>query len=308
MKISIVTTLYQSAPYLQEFYKRAKKAAQKITDDFEIILVDDGSPDDSLDVALEIQQQDNRVMVIELSRNFGHHKAMMTGLSYASGDFVFLLDSDLEEEPEWLELFYKTLQEQKCDVVYGVQRSRKGGWFERLTGELFYRFMNFCSSLNLTRNLVNARLMKYNYAKSLLKFTEHELFMAGVWKITGYKQYPVNISKGFKGRSSYSIRKKAALALNAITSFTSKPLYFISYVGFFVSTISFIYIIYLLTRSIFFASPVSGWASLIVSIWFLGGLIIFFVGILGLYVAKIFMEVKQRPYTIVRQVYQHEEN
>ena len=128
MKLSIVTTLYKSSPYIDEFYVRISKEAQKITNDYEIIFVDDGSPDDSLLKVVALYERDSRVKVVELSRNFGHHKAIMTGLSCAKGDFVFLIDSDLEEAPELLGSFWNELQkEDDLDVVYGVQEKRKGG-------------------------------------------------------------------------------------------------------------------------------------------------------------------------------------
>src|SRR5256885_14440017 len=149
MKLSIVTTLYYSAPYLDEFYDRACAAAEKFTRDFEIILVNDGSPDNSLEVALSIYQKDHRVKVIDLSRNFGHHKAMMTGLAHASGELVFLIDCDLEEEPELLERFHRELIASGADVVYGVQQKRKGDLFERVSGTLFFKLFNALSSQSI---------------------------------------------------------------------------------------------------------------------------------------------------------------
>jgi putative glycosyltransferase len=140
MTLSIVTTLYESAPYLAEFHVRVCNTAEKITRDYEIILVNDGSPDNSLDVARSIHLKDNRVRVIDLSRNFGHHKAMMTGLAHARGDLVFLLDSDLEEERELLRTFYEELQRSGADVVFGVQEKRKGRLFERLSGSTHTAF------------------------------------------------------------------------------------------------------------------------------------------------------------------------
>lgn len=137
MKISIVTTLYRSAPYIREFHRRAIETARKITDDLELIMVNDGSPDDSLEVALQLQSSDPCVVVVDLSRNFGHYKAIMTGLAYASGDLVFLIDSDLEEQPEDLALFYERFRQGDCDVVYGVQQARRGGFLERAGGTVF---------------------------------------------------------------------------------------------------------------------------------------------------------------------------
>ena len=125
MILSIVTTLYNSAPYLEEFHARVCAAAEQITPDYEIIFVNDGSPDNSLQIALSLYQKNERVRIVDLSRNFGHHKAMMTGLAQARGGMVFLIDSDLEEEPELLETFYKELRTTGADVVFGVQQKRK---------------------------------------------------------------------------------------------------------------------------------------------------------------------------------------
>ena len=139
MKLSIVSTLYQSAPYVVEFHKRASAVATGlVNEDYEIILVNDGSPDESLDEAVNLAKIDTRVTVVDLSRNFGHHQAMFAGLTYARGERVFLIDSDLEEEPEWLIEFVATLEKEDVDVVYGVQQTRKGGWFERWSGNFYY--------------------------------------------------------------------------------------------------------------------------------------------------------------------------
>src|SRR5437867_10050864 len=138
MKLSIVTTLYQSADHIQEFHQRASRAAAGITDDYELVLVDDGSPDRSLEVALALARVDPHVKVVELSRNFGHHKAMMTGLRLASGEFIFLIDVDLEEEPEWLSAFWHRLTAGEVYVVYGYQASRKGRLVERIGGALHW--------------------------------------------------------------------------------------------------------------------------------------------------------------------------
>src|SRR6266498_3016010 len=156
MTLSIVTTLYDSAPYLEQFYVRVCAAAEQITQDYEIILVNDGSPDNSLDIALSIYLRDKRVRVIDLSRNFGHHKAMMTGLAHARGDLVFLLDSDLEEEPELLNTFYEKLQQTGADVVFGVQEKRKGRLLERVSGLVFFKLFNLLSTHQMLPNLITA--------------------------------------------------------------------------------------------------------------------------------------------------------
>lgn len=139
MKLSIVSTLYQSSPYIDEFIRRVSVCAQQITEAYEIILVNDGSPDDSLHKALIAQRQDTHLKIVDLSRNFGHHEAGMAGLEQAQGEFVFLIDSDLEENPELLLQFWSELTRRPdVDVIYGIQEQRKGGWFEQFSGYLFY--------------------------------------------------------------------------------------------------------------------------------------------------------------------------
>lgn len=308
MKLSIVTTLYCSEPYVSEFYLRTKKAAEKITNDYEIVFVDDGSPDKSLDLAIELSEKDEKVKVIELSRNFGHHKAMMTGLSYANGEYVFLLDSDLEEKPELLEIFFEKLKQEKCDVVYGVQNKRKGNWFERISGEMFYFFINLITDLALQKNLITARLMTRAYVKSLVRYRERELFLAGIWQITGYKQVSVVVEKGDKGSSTYSLSRKMTILIDSITSFSNKPLLYIFYLGVMFSLLSLIWVGYLLLEKLVLGTPIAGWISIMVSVWFLGGVIILFIGTIGIYLSKVFVEAKRRPYALIRKIYKIEKS
>lgn len=305
MKLSIVATLYQSAPHILEFHQRASATAKQLVgEDYEIILVNDGSPDDSLKIAVRITEADSHLVVVDLSRNFGHHKAMMTGLRQAKGECVFLIDSDLEEEPEWLHVFSLKMESQIFDVVYGVQEYRKGHWFERWSGQYFYRLFKVLTGLALPENIVTARLMTRRYVNALLRHEEREVFMAGLWYITGYSQYAQTIKKHSTSESTYTLRSKLSLLVNSVTSFSNAPLIGIFYIGIFLSLFSLIYIGYLFIHWIFLAKPLSGWTSVMASIWLLGGMIISFIGVVGIYLSKIYSEVKQRPYTIVRQVYE----
>lgn len=305
MKLSIVTTLYKSSLYVNEFYKRISVEASKITDDYEIIFVDDGSPDDSLQKAVALHQQDSKVVVIELSRNFGHHKAIMTGLSHAKGEYVFLIDSDLEEEPELLGKFWEELhKENDVDVIYGVQETRKGGWFEKWSGELFYKLFNKISHVDVPRNLITCRLTTQNYNKALVSHQEREIFLAGLWVISGFNQKSLLVKKLSHSETTYSFRHKLSLLFNSLTSFSNFPLKVVFYTGISISLLSFIYIIWIITRKLFFNVSLEGWSSLIVSVWFLGGLILLSLGVIGIYISKIFIETKQRPYTIERRKYE----
>ena len=143
MKLSIVTTLYGSAAHINEFYERSLLVARELAgEEFEIIFVNDGSPDNSLEIGLSLMEQDEKIKIIDLSRNFGHHKAMMLGLEHAQGKLIFLIDIDLEEQPEWLISFNSLMLSENADVVYGVQASRKGNFFERISGYFFYRLFD----------------------------------------------------------------------------------------------------------------------------------------------------------------------
>jgi putative glycosyltransferase len=304
MKISIVATLYQSASYISEFHKRVRAAAFRLVgDDFEIILVNDGSPDNSLNLAIELTMLDSHVTVIDLSRNFGHHKAMMTGLAHATGDRVFLIDSDLEEEPEWLEAFAQQLEREKCDVVYGVQERRKGNLFERWSGQWFYHFFKALTGLTLPENVVTARIMTRRYVDALLRHEEREVFLAGLWHITGFDQQSHIIKKLNTSETTYTLRRKMSLLVNSVTSFSNAPLVGIFYIGISISLFALVYIFYLSANWLLLAKPMSGWTSVMASIWLLGGMVISFIGVVGIYLSKIFSETKRRPYTIVRKIY-----
>jgi putative glycosyltransferase len=304
VKLSIVATLYQSAPYIAEFHQRASTAAcQLVGDDYEIVLVNDGSPDNSLDLAVQLAEYDGHVVVVDLSRNFGHHKAMMTGLTHTKGELVFLIDSDLEEEPEFLICFSDQMQSEPCDVVYGVQEQRKGNWFERWSGKWFYRYFKALTGIALPENMVTARLMTRRYVEALLRHEEREVFMAGLWHITGFVQRAQTVKKHSTSETTYTFRRKMSLLVNSVTSFSNAPLVSIFYIGVSISLFALFYIGYLFIHWIFLAKPLSGWTSVMASIWLLGGMVISFIGVVGIYLSKIFSETKQRPYTIVRQVY-----
>lgn len=308
MKLTIVGTLYRSEPYIKEFCERASAVAKNMVGNaFEIVLVNDGSPDNSLQTAIDLANRDPHVIVVDLSRNFGHHKAMMTGLAYAKGERVFLIDTDLEEEPEWLLEFFATMEQEKCDVVYGVQGARKGNLFEQVSGRLFYKSFRFLTGIDQPNNIVTARLMTRRYVHALLRHQEYELNIGGLWMITGFVQVPQVVRKRSSSETTYSISKKIGHLVNAVTSFSSKPLVLAFYSGVFISFGAFLFIAYLLMRYFFVSTPPEGYTSVIASIWLFSGLIIFFIGVQGIYVSKMFMEVKQRPYTIVRAVYSRSE-
>lgn len=304
MKLSIVASLYHSAIYVEEFHSRASAVAQSIAgDDYEIVLVNDGSPDNSLELAVRLSERDSHVIVVDLSRNFGHHKAMMTGLAHAQGELVFLIDSDLEEEPEWLPKFLGQMERDNADMVYGVQAARKGTIVERTSGWLFYRFFRFLTGVCQPDNIVTARLMTRRFVQALLTHQERELNIGGLWVTTGFSQSSQIVAKHSSSPTTYTWTRKFSHLVNAVTSFSSLPLVFTFYAGLLISVSAAVFIAYLAFRFFFISMPPDGYTSTIASIWFFSGLIILFLGVQGIYISKIFIEVKQRPYTIIRQVY-----
>src|SRR5262249_38897490 len=308
MDLSIVSTMYESAPYLREFHARVSAAAASLTSDFEIILVNDGSPDDSLTLASEIARSDPRLRIVDLSRNFGHHMAMMTGLAHARGDVVLLIDCDLEEPPEILKDFHGERLRTGADVVYGVQAQRKGSRLERLTGTIYYKLYNLLSLEPIPENLITARLMTRRYVASLIAHREREVHIAGLWATTGFRQVPFSVAKTSRGITTYNIVRRFAMLVTAVTSFSNRPLVWIFYVGVFLLAVSAGAALCLAIRVVLFGSLLAGWASLMVSIWLLGGLSLFCAGLFGIYLSKVFTEVKRRPYTIIRAVHEHRAN
>jgi putative glycosyltransferase len=308
MILSVVTTLYSSAPYIEEFYRRILAQIQALPVDYEIVFVDDGSPDNALNVALEVMKRDPRVSVVELSKNFGHHKAMMTGLSQARGDLVFLIDVDLEEPPEILGEFYHQLTEKSVDIVFGVQQERHGTWFQRASGEAFYHLYNVLSTNVIPRNQLRARLMTRRYVDALLRHREQLFMIEILCNLTGFKQlaFPMN-KTGYKGITTYTLARRIRLFINGITMSSNRPLIFIGYIGAIIVCLAAVYSLFVLIQYLLGIATPDGWTSLIISTWFLGGLTIFSLGIIATYLSVMFEEVKARPYSIIAKVHRASE-
>ncbi|MGE3315788.1 MAG: glycosyltransferase family 2 protein [Planctomycetaceae bacterium] len=308
MLVSVVTTMYRSSAYLEEFYRRIVAAVAPFSTEIEFIFVDDGSPDNSAEVAQTFLGRSEHVSVVRLSRNFGHHRAIMTGLQYARGELVYLIDCDLEEPPELFEPLYREMQEanasgKPADVAYAVPERRKGGLFERISGAAFYAVFNFLSDVKVPANWMIARLMTRRYVQALLAHGERELFLGGLFCITGFRQVGITAKKTHKGESAWTLRRKLHVALSSVASFSARPLWFLAGIGMAVSLVSAAAILYMLVRVIVFGfSYQSGWASTMVTVSFFGGLNMLAIGIAGLYIAQIFTEVKRRP-CIVMEVH-----
>lgn len=305
--LSIVTTLYKSERFLDVFVAQCVEALAEINcDNYEIIFVNDGSPDNSLAKVLDLKKTNNKIVAVDLSRNFGHHYAIMAGLSYSSGDYVFLIDCDLEVPPTQIPVFYnKITEENDCDAVFGVQETRKGSFIERTVGGLFYNFFNSLSDTRIPENLLTERIMSRRYVEELIKMGDKNIFMAGMMQWVGFKQIPIIIKKGLReGKSTYTLGKRISLSMQAITSFSSYPLIMLFKFGFFISTLSVITGAYFLIRKLIYPEIVlSGFTFLIVVLLFSVGIIISSLGILGIYIDKLFNQTKNRQTFIVKDIY-----
>jgi putative glycosyltransferase len=232
MKLSIVTTLYYSAPYIDEFYQRITHQARLSTDNYEIIFVNDGSPDSSLGVAQQIAKKDPGVKVIDLPKNYGHHRAMMIGLEYSCGEYVYLTDIDLEEPPESLGQFWdKITSDSEIDVVYGITTEKERPLVRSFLSNAFYTLFNHLSDTRISPDDMVSRIMRRNYVDALLLHPERELFIAALWPHMGFRQIGIKTAKTFKGASTYTLGKRFKMAVSAVTSFSSKPLVYIFYLG-----------------------------------------------------------------------------
>lgn len=311
MKLSIVATLYQSAPYINEFYERASAAAYALVkDDYEIVLVNDGSPDDSFTLARQLQVRDSRIQLIDLSRNFGHHAAIVAGLAQACGEQVFLIDCDLEEQPEWLLSFAEKMEALDVDVVFGIQESRVASRISNFLGEIFWSALNFLSSTPIPHNPMTCRLMRRCYVNSLMEVGDRVLYLAGVFAWTGFKQVSIPLRKEPRPvmhKSSYNLPRKLMQVADSFASFSIAPLSIIFLVGLLSSLGSVLLTFALLVWKLFQPEMVlPGFTSLMLSIWFLSGIIILSLGVIGLYVGKIFQEVKRRPLYVIKNIYKGE--
>lgn len=308
MELSIVTTMYRSGPYVEEFYQRISAEARKICSDYEIIFINDGSPDHSLDIAKALCHTDSRVKVVDLSRNYGHHRAMMCGLRHARGDRVFLIDVDLEESPEALCTFWARMQaEPETDVIVGQLAAKTVPLLKRFTSDLFYKVFNTFSAIRISDRDIVSRLMNRAYVDALCAYGEREIFFPAVWEDAGFRQERITATKTFDGNSTYTLRRKMVMAVDAVTSFSSKPLIYIFYLGLLFSLGASLAILYLLVQKIVVGQVFLGWTSLMAVLFFIGGIIIFSLGVVGIYVSKIFDEVKGRPQTVVRKIYKGDE-
>lgn len=301
-QLSVVTSAYRSEETIEAFLQRVLDVATPLADSVEVIVVDDGSPDRSAEITRNFADRDGRVALVQLSRNFGHHRALITGLEYARGDVVFLIDSDLEENPENLIEMLALMRKEGADVVYGVQRVRRGGLIERISGQIFYSAFSLLSEINLPRNVATMRVMTGRYVRSFLRFKDHNPVLVPLSLLAGYRQIAYQFEKKSSSETTYSIRRRFSLLLLALTSFSGRPLLLIFWMSLTLSVASFLFGLFVVIRALTGAVQ-DGWSSLMAATVFFFSLNALLIGILGLYIKLILEEVKDRPRTVVQEVY-----
>jgi putative glycosyltransferase len=304
-QLSIVATLYRSRSFLEEFLAGCQAAVREIgIADFEIVLVNDGSPDDSLAYALERKQVIPQLVVVNLSRNFGHHSAIQAGLKIARGELIFLIDCDLEVAPSVLPTFYNKLQETGCDMVYGYQEARKGAWFEKISGGLFWKGFNLLSETKIPENIATERIMTHRYVDALLQLGDFNLFLGGMMTWTGFAQIGIPIKKRTReGQSTYTMVKRIRLMINAVTSFSSKPLVWLFNAGISITLLSFAYVIYLIIRKLIYGDALIGFTSMMGFMAISLGILTTAIGLVGIYLGKVFNQVQNRPTYIIKNIH-----
>ncbi|MBM6500831.1 glycosyltransferase family 2 protein [Flavobacterium macrobrachii] len=308
MKLSIVTTLYKSKGFLEIFLKEIISAIEIINvKEYELIFVNDGSPDNSVEYLLDRKKEISQIKIIDLSRNFGHHYAIQAGLNYSSGEYVFLIDNDLETPPSILVDYYKEIKnDTNLDVVYGYQEARKGNFIEKKAGSVFWVLINKLSDTKIPHNILTERLMTRQYVNELLRLQDANLFIGGMFYWVGFNQKGIPVKKGIReGASTYTIKRRAELMLQAITSFSGKPLEWLFYIGISISSFSFLFLMYLAVQKVIHQDDVQlGWTSIVAINVLILGIISTFLGLIGIYIFKIFKQVQGRPNAIIKKVYE----
>lgn len=303
--ISIVSTMYRSCGFLERFLAECRSAiAAAGFTDYEILLVNDGSPDDSLAYAVSRRADMPQLVVVDLSRNFGHHHAIQAGLRHARGELVFLIDCDLEVRPAVLAEFIVKQRQLGADLVFGYQESRKGGWFERVSGSLFWSGINALSDVRIPENMLTERLMTRRFVDALLQMGDYNLFLGGMMSWTGFLQIGLPVAKRQReGRSSYTLFKRVQLMVNAVSSFSSKPLTWLFNIGVSITLVSFTYVAYLMFRKLAFGDALLGFTSMMGLIAMSLGIMTTALGLVGIYLGKVYNQVQNRPTFIVKDIY-----
>jgi glycosyltransferase involved in cell wall biosynthesis len=303
MKLSIVSPVYRAEKIIMLLVDRIEKAVGKITTDYEIILVEDGSPDASWNVIEKIAETNSRIKGIKLSRNFGQHPAIMAGLSQAKGDWVVVMDCDLQDQPEEIEkLYHKAIE--GFDIVLAKRKNRKDHFFKKTTSKLFSLVYGYFTESNFDGTIVNFGIYNKKVIVEVLKMHDYIKSFPLFVNWVGFNSISIEIehSERAEGNSSYTLSKLISLAFNTIISFSNKPLKLFVKFGMIMSAMSFI--VGLITIYKYYKGEilVLGFSSLMVSIWFLSGIIITIIGIVGIYIGKIFDQSKGRNSFIIDKI------
>ncbi len=303
--ISIVVPVFNEQEVLRELYRCVSNVMKQVAMPFELILVNDGSTDQSLDIMLELWQQDKNVKVIDLSRNFGHQMAIMAGLEYTCGDAVITMDGDLQHPPELIDAFIKKWQ-QGYEVVY-TSRDHTGdaSLFKTMTSRLFYTIVNRLAEVHIPPGAADFRLLDRKVVEAIRALGERAVFLRGLVSWVGYRQTAIRYEAAarYSGKSKYSIIRMLRFATDGVTSFSSIPLYISAFIGMLMSMLGFIYGAFAIYARMFTDRVVEGWTSVIVAVLFLGGINLITLGIQGTYLARIYNEVKGRPRYFIRRTY-----
>lgn len=303
LELSVVIPVYNSAGIFPELHRRLVAALEPQVKSFEIIAVLDGCRDNSADVISVIAAKDDRVKMVEFSRNFGHQAAITAGMEFASGAIVVVMDDDLEDPPEILPTFLAKL-EKGFDVVYGIRKHRRRALPYRLLYRLFYRLLGSMVNIRIPYDAGDFCVMRRAVVDTMNAMPESNRYLRGMRAWCGFSQTGLEYDRGerFANESGYTLRKYIALALDAIFSFSYKPLKFVSMAGFVIAGASFLYGLRLIIKRLTGNyENVPGWASLQVSILFLSGIQLICMGIVGEYLARIYDEVKQRPKFVIKR-------
>ncbi len=304
--LSLVAPAYNEQDNIALFHERATKALKGVTDDYEIVFVNDGSTDGTLETLIKLQGTDPKVAVVDLSRNYGKEIALTAGLDFARGQGVIPIDVDLQDPPELIPRLVE-MWEKGFQVVNARRRSRQGETFlKKWTASLFYRFMqNLGGRVTVPPSVGDFRLIDRKALEAIKSFREHHRFMKGIFASVGFNQAFVEYDREPRqaGKTSFNYWRLWNFSLEGITSFSTLPLRVFTYVGLLISLISFTYGFYILLKALFLGDPVAGFPTLFVSITFIGSVQLIGLGIIGEYLGRIFNETKRRPLYFVNSLY-----
>ena len=305
MLISVVIPVYNESDLIEDLYKAVMSAMTKFTNDFEVICVNDGSKDDTLLKLQVCHQRDKRFKVLNLSRNFGHQSAYTAGLSYAKGDYVAMMDGDLQDPPELIADMYKCAIDNQSDVVYGRRTERHETFFKKLSIKLFHFIFNKLSNINAPANVGNFSVMNRKALEAFLALEEKNRYLPGLRFFIGFKQDYVDYSRDDRtiGEAKMNFSRLLKLALDALFSFSKLPIKICIYLGMIGIVFTLIGGAVVLYKKLT-GEAITGWSSILVSMYFLGSVQLLFMGIIGEYVHRIFVETQNRPVFIVKDFFE----